>query len=358
MKHQHSLHVLFKILALGITVLLLNTELPADDGKPNILFIYLDDFGWKDAGYMGTDYFETPALDKLARNGIQFTNAYSNAANCAPARACLLSGQYSPRHKIYNVGTRPRGKAAHRRLEHVPGVKTLDPRLRTWAHQLKDSGYATATIGKWHLSDDPVPYGFDTNIGGTHSGGPPKGYYPPHPNAPGLENAPAGEYLTDRLSNETVNFIRANRERPWCVYLTHFAVHTPLIAKKELVEKYKNKKAGNLHSNVAMATMIEAVDRGVARIVKTLDELDLRKNTLIVFSSDNGGHGQATDMHPLKGYKGTYYEGGIRVPMFFHWRGKIKPGRTCHEPVMGMDLYPTLCEFGSASLPRNNPWMA
>ena len=123
--------------------------------------------------------------EPLAREGMVFTDAYSAASNCAPARACLLSGQYTPRHRVFNVGTGPRGKAAHRRVKHVPGVKTLDSKIRTWAHQLQHAGYKTATIGKWHLSDDPRPYGFDVNIGGTHSGGPPQGYYPPHGKAPG-----------------------------------------------------------------------------------------------------------------------------------------------------------------------------
>lgn len=327
---------------------------PAATAKqPNILLIYLDDFGWRDTSYMGSDFYETPHIDRLAEQGMVFTNAYSCAANCAPARACLLSGQYTPRHEIYNVGTAPRGKATHRRLEHIPGVKTLDPKIRTWAHQIQSAGYATATMGKWHLSDDPLPYGFDLNIGGTHSGGPPKGYYPPHGNVPNLKNAPANEYITDRLSAEACKFIEANRERPWLLYLTHFAVHTPIQPKRELVPKYQSKKPGQLHDNVKMATMIQAVDDGVGQILETLDRLDLRDNTVILFYSDNGGYGPATDMDPLKGYKGTYYEGGIRVPFFVNWPNVVEAGATRDEPIIGVDIYPTLCEIAGCGLPKN-----
>ncbi len=323
--------------------------------QPNILFIYLDDFGWRDTGYMGSDFYETPVIDKLAKQGMVFSDAYSAAANCAPARACLLSGQYTPRHKIFNVGTQPRGKAAHRRLEHVAGTKTLDPNITTWAKQLQRAGYKTATMGKWHLSKDPVPYGFDVNVGGTHAGGPPKGYYSPHKNVPGLEDAPRGEYITDRLSIEATKFISENKDQPWCLYLTHFAVHTPLNAKKELVSKYEAKPKGELHDHVAMATMIEAVDQGVGLILEKLDELNLRDNTVILFYSDNGGFGPATDMAPLKGYKGTYYEGGIRVPFFANWPGKIEAGSKSSEPITGVDLFPTLCELAEADLPKAQP---
>ena len=325
------------------------------DDQPNILFIYLDDFGWRDASYMGSDFYETPHIDKLASQGMVFSDAYSAASNCAPARACLLSGQYSPRHEVYNVGTAPRGNAKHRRLEHVPGTDTLAPKTRTWAHQLKRAGYTTATFGKWHLSSDPLPYGFDVNIGGTHSGGPPQGYYPPHGKAPGLQDTPQDEYLTDTINDAVIKFIRDNRDKPWTVYLTHFAVHTPLQAKQELVEKYTNKQPGKLHNHVAMATMIQAVDDGIGRIVAALDELRLRDETVIIFFSDNGGYGPATDMHPLKGYKGTYYEGGIRVPFFVTWPGVVQPGTKSAEPIIGVDLYPTLCEIGGAKLPDNQP---
>lgn len=321
---------------------------------PNILFVFLDDFGWKDTGFMGSDFYETPNLDALANQSMVFTNAYSCAANCAPARACLLSGQYTPRHRIYNVGTKPRGKAAHRRLEHIPGVDVLDPATKTWAHQIKAAGYRTGTFGKWHLSDDPLPYGFDVNIGGTRSGSPPRGYYPPHNKVPGLEQSPADEYLTDRLTDEAIQFIRKSKDQPWLVYLTHFAVHTPIQAKKSMLPKYKAKQPGELHDSAAMGTMIEAVDQGVGKIQKVLDELDVAKNTITIFFSDNGGYGPITDMDPLKGYKGAYYEGGIRVPFFVHWPGVVKAGKT-DETMIGVDLYRTLCAMAGASTPKDQP---
>lgn len=325
------------------------------EDQPNILFIYLDDFGWRDTGYMGSDFYETPNLDRLAAGGMIFTDAYSCAANCAPARASLLSGQYTPRHQIFNVGTTPRGASEHRRLEHIAGTRTLEPGISTWARQLQEAGYRTATMGKWHLSSDPLPYGFDVNIGGTHSGGPPKGYYPPHGKVPGLQEAPNDEYLTDRLSSEAIKFIEATSRQPWCLYLTHFAVHTPIQAKRELLDKYETKSPGELHDNVKMATMIQAVDDGVGRIIKKLDELKLTNKTVILFYSDNGGYGPATDMAPLKGYKGTYYEGGIRVPFFVNWPGVVQPGQTNRTPITGVDLYPTLCEIGHAKLPADQP---
>ena len=320
--------------------------------KPNLLFIYLDDFGWRDAGFMGSDFFETPNIDRLGEGGMVFTDAYAGAANCAPARACMMSGQYTPRHEIYNVGTQARGNAAHRRLMHIPGTDTLDPSIVTWAQCLQKAGYLTATMGNWHLSDDPLKNGFDINVGGSHSGGPPRGYYPPHPKAPGLGNAPKDEYLTDTLSAKAEAFVRENAESPWALYLSHFAVHTPLDPKKELVAKYKAKTPGELHDHVAMATMIESVDDGVGKIVRALEETGTLEQTIILFYSDNGGYGPATDMDPLKGYKGTYYEGGIRVPFFVNWPGVVEPGTTCDVPVTGVDLYPTICDMLGAGLPK------
>jgi len=335
------------IVSLSILVSVVN----AASTKPNILFIFLDDFGWKDTSYMGSDFYESPHLDRLAADGMVFTNAYSASANCAPARASLLSGQYTPRHEIYNVGTGPRGNPKHRRLQYVPGVDVLDTNIRTWAHQIQGFGYKTASMGKWHLSGDPIPYGFDINIGGTHSGSPPKGYYPPHPNIPSLQELPEDSYLTDHLSDQADAFIRENKDQPWLLYLTHFAVHTPLDAKKELVAKYESKKKGKLHDNVAMATMIQSVDDGIGKIQATLEEMGIADDTIVLFFSDNGGYGPATDMDPLKGYKGTYYEGGIRVPFFVKWPGVVKAGTRNETPITGVDVYPTLCEMVGADLP-------
>lgn len=321
--------------------------------KPNILFVLLDDFGWRDAGFMGSDFYETPVMDGLAAESTVFTNAYAAAANCAPSRASLLSGQYTPRHEIYNVGTNPRGNAAHRRLEHVPGVDVLDADIETWAEVAQVAGYVTASIGKWHLSEDPLDYGFDVNIGGDHRGSPPEGYYSPHVDAPGLDNAPEGEYITDRLNDEALAFIEENKSEPWLLYLSHFAVHTPLDAKKELLEKYKNKEPGELHSHVKMGTIVECFDQGLGRILKGIETLGLDDNTIVILSSDNGGYGPATDMYPLKGYKGTYFEGGIRVPLLVKWPGVSSKGAKVAEPVSGIDIYPTLCDMMEVEFPMD-----
>ena len=328
---------------------------PAGPERPNILLIYIDDLGWKDLGLMGSDFYETPNLDKLAAGGMIFTDAYAGAANCAPSRACLLSGQYSPRHEVYNVGTEARGKKQHRRLLHIPGTKTLSPKIRTWAQCAQGAGYVTATMGKWHLSEDPLPYGFDVNIGGTHAGGPPNGYFPPHGKAPGLANGKEGEYLTDRLSDEAAKFIRKNRSVPWLLYLTHFAVHTPLQAKADDIAHFANKPPGELHQHATMAGMIKSVDDGVGQLVTLLKDLGLDGKTAIIFYSDNGGYGPATSMHPLKGYKGTYYEGGIRVPFCISWPGTVAPGSRCAEAITAVDLLPTICEMAGAALPEGQP---
>ena len=313
--------------------------------KPNILFIYLDDFGWRDTSYAGSDFYETPNIDALAENGMIFDNAYASSANCAPSRASMLTGQYSPRHEIYNVGTKPRGNPKFRRLEHIAGKNSLNPDVQTWAKFAKSHGYSTASIGKWHLGQDPTIHGFDLNIGGSRSGSPPRGYFPPHGKVTGLESVEKDEYLTDTLTNETIKFIRSNAQKPWLVYLSHFSVHTPLQAKKKDIQKFADKAPGNLHNHVIMAAMIKAIDDGVGKIVSELKNLDIKERTIIVFYSDNGGYGPATSMRPLKGYKGTYFEGGIRVPFFVNWPKIVNPQRRCSTPITGVDIYPTLCDM-------------
>ena len=163
------------------------------------------------------------------------------------------------------------------------------------------------------------------------------------------------EHFSYEIDKTAIRFIESNQERHWCLYLTHFAVHTPIQPKKELVPKYSSKPPGTLHQDVRMATMIQAIDDGIGRIMKRLDELRLTSKTVVLFYSDNGGYGPVTDMAPLKGYKGTYYEGGIRVPFFVNWPGVVKPNQTNAEPITGVDFYPTLCEIGGASLPANQP---
>jgi len=310
--------------------------------RPNILFVYLDDFGWRDTGYMGSDFYETPHIDALARSGLVFTDAYSCAANCAPARAGLLSGQYTPPHEVYKGGTRGRGTAAHRRLAHIKGTTTLRPDIVTWAEALQAVGYKTGMFGKWHLGTTPQGQGFDVAVD--------------HRLLPGFKGhlGPNGSYLADVLTDRTIGFLRENKAGPWCAYLAHFAVHTPLQPKQDLLPKYENKPTGELHDNAIMATMIQAVDDGIGRIRQALAETGQDDDTVILFYSDNGGYGPATDMDPLWGYKGNYYEGGIRVPFFVHWPGVVEPGETA-EPIIGVDLYPTLLELAGATRPKQQP---
>ncbi|MBC8243490.1 MAG: sulfatase [Verrucomicrobia bacterium] len=323
---------------LSIVVLALGLTAQAEQ-RPNILFIFLDDFGWRDTGYMGSDFYETPHIDRLAKGGMVFTDAYSCAANCAPARACLLSGQYTPRHEIFNVGTTPRGSAKHRRLEHIAGTKTLRPEIVTWAESLQQSGYRTGMFGKWHLGTSPTEQGFDVEVD--------------HTKLPGFRGhfGPNRQYLADVLTDRTIEFIAGSQDKPWCAYLSHFAVHTPIQAKREIEAKYEAKRPGKLHQHPTMAAMIQSVDEGVGKIVAKLEQLGQRDNTVIFFFSDNGGYGPATDMAPLWGYKGNYYEGGIRVPFFVNWPSVVKPGQSTAEPVIGVDIYPTFLDLAKAKRP-------
>jgi len=318
--------------------------------KPNFVFIFIDDLGWKDVGFTGripgsggpSRYYETPNIDKLADQGVIFTNAYSNAPNCAPTRACLISGQYSPRHGVYTVGTSERGRANLRKLIPTPNTTNLDSKIVTISEALKPGGYTSACIGKWHLGNEepyrPQDQGFDVEFQRKH-----RGHF-----------SKEGEYLTDRLTDEAVKFIETNRDRPFFLYLSHHAVHTPIQAKKELIEKYKKKKPDNEHNNPTYAAMIESVDQSVATVMDKLDELGLTDNTAIFFFSDNGGHANATSMVPLRGSKGMLYEGGIRVPMAVRWPGKAKADSLCDVPVIGIDFYPTMLEMAGVPKPRRH----
>ena len=308
--------------------------------KPNIVFILIDDMGWTDVGFMGAEYYETPNIDRLAKGGMIFTQAYANAANCAPTRACLLSGQYSPRHGVFTVAASDRGKAKDRRLVPVKNDETLALDKITIAEALKPAGYLCAAIGKWHVGNSPLEQGFDIGFDRDDLG-----YERSH--------FKGDEYLTDRLTDEAVHFIEKNKEKPFFLYLAHHAVHTPIQAKSEIKEKYSWKEGGKCHNNATYAAMIESVDESVARINQTLEDLDLSENTILIFFSDNGGHGTYTCQRPLRGGKGMYYEGGIREPMFVSWPGKIKAGSSCSEPVISTDFYPTFLELAGAEKPAN-----
>jgi len=337
------------------------------DRPPNILFILADDLGWRDVGFMGSTYYETPNIDRLARGGMVFTSAYSGAPNCAPTRACLMSGQYTPRHGVYTVGSSARGNPKGRRLVPIPNNPTLPSSVVTLAECLRRAGYATGHFGKWHLGGDPDTrpegQGFDVNVGGNHAGHP-RSYFSPYKN-PDIPDGPKGEYLTDRLTEEAVRFMRANRERPFFCYLPHYAVHTPLQAKRSLIEKYKKKPPSGGQGNPTYAAMIESLDQGVGRLLAALDELGLAERTIVVFYSDNGGVGgyrelgirgaEITSNRPLRGGKGMLYEGGIRVPLAVRWPGRVPAGSRCDVPVTAVDFYPTLIEAAGAEPPAGQP---
>ncbi len=355
MKRFTFLNVLLLYLFFFHTLPGLCSQSPLPSGaKPNIIFILADDLGWRDVGYMGSKYYETPAIDKLAASGMIFTDGYANAPNCAPTRAALLTGLYGPRTGIYTVNSSARGKALYRRLVPVKNKTVLDTSFITIAEILKKSGYVSASVGKWHLGDPPdfgpVAQGFDVNVAGWHLGHP-RSYFSPYQN-PYLPDGPEGEYLTDRLTEEAVTFIEKNKDKPFFLYFPHYAVHTPLQAKESLTDVFRNRTPDDGQKNAVYAAMIRSLDESVDRILHKLDELDLREKTLVIFMSDNGGVLGVTSNTPLRGGKGMLYEGGIREPFIFSWPGKIRPGTVSHYPIIGTDMFPTLLALtGSQPFP-------
>ena len=321
-------------------------------GKPNVVFFFIDDLGWTDLGYMGSKYYESPHIDRLAKEGMVFMNAYANAPNCAPSRACLMSGKYSPRHGVYTVANSDRGSSKHRKLIPTKNTTHLAEKFVTMGEALQAGGYVTATMGKWHLGDDPTTQGFDVNVAGKSWGSPSGGGYHSPYKYPNLEQKEKGEYLTDRLGLEACKFIEKNKDKPFFLYLTHYSVHTPIQAKPELKKKYQEKKPSERHKNAAYAAMIESTDDSVGAVLGDLDKLGLSDNTIVVFFSDNGGHGGVTSNAPLRGSKGMLYEGGIREPMIVKWPGVTKPGSVCRENVIGIDFYPTLLEASKTPAPK------
>jgi arylsulfatase A-like enzyme len=333
---------------------------PPTPRPPNIIFILADDLGWADLGFSGSAYHESPHLDALAADGVVFTNAYANAPNCAPSRACLLTGQYTPRHGIYTVNSPARGKAGYRRIVPTPNETTLDLRFITIAEVLASEGYVSAAMGKWHMGDHathgPTAQGFDINIAGSHKGHPPAGYFSPY-KLPNVEEAPKGEYLTDRLNTEAVRFIEAHADEPFFLYLSHYAVHTPIQAPVDTVDRWREREGVEGQANPTYAAMIEHMDQGVGEIRAALDRLDIDEHTAIFFFSDNGGvAGRGiTSNAPLRGGKGMLYEGGIREPCIVYWPGHTPSGAVCDTPIIGIDFYPTMAAIAGADLPEDQP---
>lgn len=307
---------------------------------PNIVLILADDLGWRDAGFMGSDYYHTPSLDRLAAEGLVFDQAYASAANCAPSRACLMSGKNTPAHGIYTVGTAARGDSRVRRIIPVENTTRLDTSLFSLAEMLQMAGYTTIHVGKWHLGEDPLDHGFDYNVGGGAWGNP-GSYFAPYGRPP--LDAPEGEYLTERLTAEAVEMIIRKKDHPFFLYLPYYTVHTPIEPRAEARARYESRAPAACQDQPGYGGMVDALDRGVGQIMKELRRQGLEENTLFIFSSDNGGIRSISCQDPLRAGKGSYYEGGIRVPLVFRWPGVIRSGRT-DEPASHLDFFPTLMD--------------
>lgn len=356
--------------------------------QPNILFILIDDLGWKDIVCCGSEFYETPNLDRLANQGLRFTNAYASCPVCSPTRASLLTGKYPATVGItdwidWNDSTHP----ARGRLVDVPYLKDLPQSEYSLAKALKEGGYRTWHVGKWHLGGEghfPEDHGFDVNVGGCHQGSPaPGGYFSPWA-IEALQDVviPDGVYLTDYLTDQAIDLIRQTDDRAFFLNMWYYTVHTPIEAKEEKIRKYEAKvktlgldsvktfEEGDyfpcehkntrrirrrlLQSDPFYAAMIETLDENVGRILDTLEQSGKLDNTIVIFTSDNGGlataEGSPTCNAPLAEGKGWMYEGGTRVPLFIRWPGMIEAGSLCSEPVTSTDFYPTLLESAGLDL--------
>ena len=354
-KHRCLMKVLFFLL---VVVQILEAR------SPNIVYILADDLGWHELGCYGNTYNETPNVDKLAAGGMLFSDAYAAAPVCSPYRASLLTGQYPARIGILKW------------LDKFDFDKNLPRQYITIAEQLKTSGYSTGIVGKWHVScyaddGDPDPVtpdqqGFDEVMAGatTYIGN--GDYWLPYwimprlPQAPVVldSNYPNDEYLVDRCNYEAVNFIERHKEEPFFLYLSHYAVHTKLDGKPNLVSHFESKPGSGtgayaLKNNPHLAAQLFTIDQGVGQIISKLTELGLLEDTIVIFTSDNGGAGNVTSNAPLRGAKGNLYEGGIRIPMIMNWSGHISSGGICSKPVVSCDFYPTFSEILDIPLPQN-----
>jgi arylsulfatase A-like enzyme len=340
------------------------------ESPPNVVLFVMDDLGATDLGCFGSTFYETPHLDRLAASGMRFTAAYAACPVCSPTRASIMTGRYPQRTGITDYignGNQPDKWNRNTRLLPAPYANQLALAERTIAETLRDAGYTTCSCGKWHLGGKgflPTEQGFDVNIAG-YAAGSPRSYFPPYQN-PHLKDGPAGEYLPLRLANEAGQFITANADRPFFVYVPLNSVHTPLQAIPELIEKYEAKAAGLksagpasrrewdtrvrlVQNHPTYAAMIESMDAAVGIVLEKLSELKLTDNTVVIFTSDNGGlstaEGRPTSNVPLRAGKGWLYEGGIRVPTIVRWPGVTSPGSSCATPIISNDYFPTLLEI-------------
>ncbi|WP_044211350.1 sulfatase [Flammeovirga sp. OC4] len=338
-----------KLLLLFTTLITLSftaySTSPKDKIKPNIIIINVDDLGWKDVGFMGSQFYETPNIDRLSTSGMIFTNGYSASANCAPSRACLMTGLWTTRHGIYTVGSSERGASKNRKLIPTPNKTILSKDFTVISEVLQKNGYTTCHAGKWHLSHNPLQYGFDVNIGGGHNGNP-GSYYPPYKKVKleGHDN----EYLTDLVMRKTLSFVDTISS-PFFLYYAPYAVHTPIEPVKSLLKKYKTKEGSNGQTNASYASMVENLDRNIGLLLTKMEEKGMLENTLIVFTSDNGGLYGVTKQIPLRAGKGSYYEGGIRLPFMFVYKGKIASNIKSDVPISNLDIFPTILKYAGVT---------
>jgi arylsulfatase A-like enzyme len=351
--------------------------------KPNILFILIDDMGWMDLGCYGSTFYETPNIDRLSKDGLIFTQAYAACPVCSPTRASILTGKYPATVGVTShIDHTGKNHPLRGKLMEVSYFRELPLTEKTLARALEEKGYRTWHVGKWHLGNRPCypdRHGFEVNIGGCEFGQPKHGYFSPW-NLPVLkgDDVPEGTYLTDYLTDKAMDLIKENKESddPFFLNLWYYSVHTPIQAKSEKIEKYKakardmgldqsspfvegpffpaeNKKDQRIcrrtvQSDPVYAAMIESLDENIGRLMALLKELEMEENTIVVFTSDNGGlatgEGSPTCNTPLAEGKGWKYEGGIREPLLVKWPGKIAPGSRTAEPVTSPDFYPTLLE--------------
>ncbi len=331
--------------------------------RANIVLILIDDLGWKDLGCYGSTYYHTPNIDKLASQGVRFTNGYAACAVCSPTRAALLTGKHPARLLLTEWLPSGRWKP-NAKLRSGRFLRALPLEERTLPEALRTAGYRSCIVGKWHLGGEPFNtarhHGFDVAIAANDHGNPGNFFHPykgrwkiPTTQFQAqwqvITGGQPGEYLTDRLTDEAIAFIEENQKRNFFLYLSHYAVHTPLQAKKPMIKKYESVPKGQRQGRTVYAAMVESVDQSVGRVMDALDKFGLTKDTLFIFTSDNGGFAGATNHAPLRGNKGSYFEGGIRVPLILRWPGKAKAGTQCDTPVISMDLYPTC--LAAAGLP-------
>lgn len=347
-------------LVLLLLVSLIAAQAGAENRRPNILFILVDDLGWSDLACYGADLHETPHLDRLASEGMRFTQAYSASPVCTPTRASLLTGKHPARLQmtIWHESAR-KGPNQKRPLLEAKSRPNLALAHHTSAEMLRDLGYHTWHLGKWHLGDAehaPQAHGFDLNIGGTHWGAPNTFWhpfsgdqsYPEFRYVPGLPFGKKGDYLTDRLTDEAIKLLDQRGDKPFFLNLAYHNPHTPIEAKPERVDYFKQKLRPQFHhQNPAYAAMIHHLDENVGRLLKALDERQLRENTAVIFYSDNGGYinnykgTKVTNNHPLRSGKGSCYEGGIRVPLIVRWPRQVDPGSVCNATISSPDFLPT-----------------